>query len=187
MKITKIKKTQASRPRVPELFKIFVAKLSTKIILPSGKTFQGIIMHVLFLIAFSIFSSQLLAENATNFTCTGPDGTLFIQLEQNSNELILFNYFDGITVWLADSVNRENLNYNLRVFRPHSAASGVQPARAITQIKFLLPKDRQIRRIQTGGYYFPIFTTYPVEFVVTLVNTLEDNSRHEVNLTCTGN
>jgi hypothetical protein len=143
-------------------------------------------MRTLFITAISIFSAHLMAHNATRFTCTADGQTLLFHIEKNSDQPLLFNFFDGKTIWLTHSMSVNQLHYQFDVFRPNSSASGASATNAIKTIQFALPSNREVNQRQSGGYYMPIITYYPAEFGLRLSAIREDGETQTINLKCTG-
>lgn len=148
-------------------------------------------MRKLFMIAsISLFSLNLLAfENAMNMVCEGPRFSSFIlYIDSQTNQVKITSLFDGDSIWLAKSIAIDGNNYSMKIFHPQSAASGkMLSENEIKTLSFNLPAKRRVTRVQTGGYYIPVYTTYPAEFKLHLDIFTQNCDKPEViEMSCIG-
>lgn len=140
------------------------------------------------ILAILSFMNQIcLGYEATQFTCKTDRETVVLHVKEKSNEVTFFYYSTGTNLLLAETVSTAQLTYTIKLFRPKSAAPGeVSVDDHDRQIMvFTLPQNREVKRVQTGGYYIPQFTFYPVEFQMAI---RFENSKDENNMSfnCTG-
>jgi hypothetical protein len=123
-----------------------------------------------------LFSLPINAYRAKNFNCEFPSnhGVLKFNWTNNSdpqdNRITSFSYSDSKNVLLASSAYvSSQKKLSAEVFQPSGAI--LSPKRfPITRIEMQLPSNLEVTRRQTGGYYAPIYTFYPVKFSTQVIS-----------------
>lgn len=125
-------------------------------------------MRLLSIVAAFFIAQNLSAyeRNATQMVCEGENFSSFIlYLDGETNQVRITSFFDGYTIWLADSIKVEGNQYTMQMFRPDSAGSGeMGSGKVMKRLSFSLPAKRTVSSVQTGGYYIPSYTVYPAKF-----------------------
>lgn len=140
------------------------------------------------ILAILFFLNQIcLGYEATQFTCTTARETVVLHVKEKSNEVTFFYYSTGTKLLLAETISMAQLTYTIKLFRPESAARGdvsVDEHDPLFMV-FTLPQNREVKRVQTGGYYIPEYTFYPVKFQMAI---RFENSKGENTMSfhCTG-
>lgn len=141
---------------------------------------------------FSLLASCLLVAqtlvalnyNATSFSCSAGHSSLTLRIN-GDDSIEQFGYFDGRVSWQAETIQQNGLDYMINARGASTIIA--DPNRGLsTELRFFLPEERPVTRVQTGGYYFPVFETYPFTFVLAVAMTNDDGSERVVYLDCVG-
>lgn len=146
-------------------------------------------MRLFQVVAFLLIAHNLFATNATEMHCSGARGSSFIfHIEPETNGVRVASFFDGNTVWLPRSVTVDGNQYTMQMFRPESAGSGeIVTKDVMERMSFTLPANREVTRVQTGGYYIPEYTYYPAKFNLRMnTQTASGEALPTIHVSCTG-
>jgi hypothetical protein len=129
------------------------------------------------------FQVNAFFTTAINFTCQSKDGfkTLIFYAPSLANRpgIDAFSFFDEKLLHTGASISivHRTVAVSLPNTLPNSAAT----------MSFELPENISVEHRQTGGYYVPIYTTYPIEFSMTVkALSSADALQAEHELKCTG-
>jgi len=119
-----------------------------------------------FLFIFAcLITNSAMASMAKSFVCTNSTGTKMLVFVPEETESLAQRclYVDEHNSWQHQEIHAQGDFYTISL-KPGCEASRANNADNLASIELWLPKDREIRSYQSGGYYFPIITSVPFRF-----------------------